>query len=318
MTRIPNYRPADRPDPVKPRRVRRGKRLRTKERPVGNFSLAKQFINLTETNATKEILLQGFEYAIAGQTASFEITTGKISAKVQGRQRRPYTVEISILPFTEDEWNKLMERLAGEAGAVAALMEHQITEAVLSAIKDIGLSLLPDTQDQYQMSCTCDDAQENTDNKNAMPCKHVDTLALVIAEHFDNNPMAVFTLRGIQPDTLIERLRMQRLMLSGGGTAHAVQEVDLSQVASDLTENLETTPESFWQAGSELHAVTDDLIAREAPKHALLRRLGQSPFVNESRFPMVGLLATCYDIISESARRELLEETSENNEQEHP
>ena len=37
-----------------------------------------------------------------------------------------------------------------------------------------------------------------------------------------------------------------------------------------------------------------------ARHHPLLRRLGPSPF-ESSRFPFVGLLATCYDVISKAA-----------------
>jgi hypothetical protein len=35
--------------------------------------------------------------------------------------------------------------------------------------------------------------------------------------------------------------------------------------------------------------------------HPILRRLGQSPFVNAT-FPLVGLLASCYDTISQAAK----------------
>jgi hypothetical protein len=55
----------------------------------------------------------------------------------------------------------------------------------------------------------------------------------------------------------------------------------------------------FWEAGPELEQVD---LPVEVPQvsHALLRRLGPSPFP-ESRFPLVGLLATCYDVVSKRA-----------------
>jgi hypothetical protein len=37
--------------------------------------------------------------------------------------------------------------------------------------------------------------------------------------------------------------------------------------------------------------------------HPLLRRMGASPFQG-AKFPMVGLLATCYDVISQEMVRE--------------
>jgi hypothetical protein len=38
-------------------------------------------------------------------------------------------------------------------------------------------------------------------------------------------------------------------------------------------------------------------------RHALLRRLGPSPFKapSEGGFPLIGLLATCYDVVREAA-----------------
>jgi hypothetical protein len=39
---------------------------------------------------------------------------------------------------------------------------------------------------------------------------------------------------------------------------------------------------------------------KPAASHVLLRRLGASPF-DQAKFPLVGLMATCYDVISEAA-----------------
>jgi hypothetical protein len=60
--------------------------------------------------------------------------------------------------------------------------------------------------------------------------------------------------------------------------------------------------ERFWEAGPEL-AQIDTPMGEPEVSHVLLRRLGPSPFT-ESRFPLVGLLATCYEVVSEHARRE--------------
>jgi hypothetical protein len=52
-------------------------------------------------------------------------------------------------------------------------------------------------------------------------------------------------------------------------------------------------------------------IPLDAPKvsHPLLRRLGQSPFTGVAAFPLVGLLASCYDTISRDALRAAEEPT---------
>ena len=55
----------------------------------------------------------------------------------------------------------------------------------------------------------------------------------------------------------------------------------------------------FWDAGPEL-AEVDLQLEPPAVSKPLLRRLGPSPF-DQASFPLVGLLATCYDVISERA-----------------
>ena len=62
---------------------------------------------------------------------------------------------------------------------------------------------------------------------------------------------------------------------------------------------LDACLDRFWEAGEELDEV-DAPIAPPEVSHPLLRRLGPSPF-EASRFPFVGLLATCYDVISKAA-----------------
>jgi hypothetical protein len=64
---------------------------------------------------------------------------------------------------------------------------------------------------------------------------------------------------------------------------------------------LEEVLDRFWDAGPGLHEI--DLPLDPPPvSHPLLRRLGPSPFPN-AQFPLVGLLASCYETISEAARK---------------
>lgn len=65
------------------------------------------------------------------------------------------------------------------------------------------------------------------------------------------------------------------------------------------SEPLDSCLDRFWEAGDELDEVDAPLVPPEVT-HPLLRRLGPSPFA-KSRFPFVGLLATCYDVISRAA-----------------
>jgi uncharacterized Zn finger protein len=124
-------------------------------------------------------------------------------------------------------------------------------------------------------------------------------VAAIIAERLDNDPFLLFHLRGIQEDDFRERLRQRRALVgaaSGLAPAYAPKPIDAAQAPAEA---LETLLGEFWAPGEGLDEFETPL-ARPQVSHALLRRLGPSPF-SQGKFPLVGLLATCYDTISESA-----------------
>ncbi len=280
--------------------------MKSKERPVGTTPISRAWMSLVEQVTPEEVLAEGFEYGGLGQVAAFTPISGGLEARVQGRQRRPYDVKIRIPTFTSHDWDRLAEVLAQEAGAVAALIDGRVPDTVVSSMHEMSRPLLPRMTDDVEYTCSCLDLEEDDPQWRSRPCKHGAALAFVVAEHLDNTPMSAFIMRGIEEQMLLDRLRLHRLAESGGGTAQAVHDVDLHEMPSKEPVELELSPESFWQVGPDLKSVTDELVKSDGPRHALLRRLGQSPFSQGNRFPMVGLLATCYDIISERAVQEQL------------
>ena len=133
-------------------------------------------------------------------------------------------------------------------------MPHDIEE-VLAAAK---LTLLPSSYDELRAGCTCPDA--------ANPCKHTAAVYYVLAERFDGDPFALFTLRGRTGEELLDSLRARRAKAAGtrppAATPALAEPPPLSAVL-----------DSFWRAGSELDELRVSPLASEAPD-ALLRRLG--------------------------------------------
>jgi uncharacterized Zn finger protein len=147
-------------------------------------------------------------------------------------------------------------------------------------------------------------------------CKHVCCMMYLVADRLGANPMTVFMLRGMPEQDLLERLRqaraLQGLQRTGGGaipvyTPHVVGVATTSRP-------LEQSLESFWTAEDPEALDTLDMpIAPPEVSHPLLRRVGPSPFAG-AKFPITGLLATCYDVISQAVIREA-EGTKEPSEQ---
>ncbi len=322
--------PQPKPLPEKPRKVRGGIRLAGASWPVPMGWAATNWINAVTTAAGADVLAQGIEYARGAQTRTLSIEPGRVLGEVQGRAFKPLRALIEYTPFTDEQWHAVEAAMSEQAVYAAKLLAHEVPENIQDVFAPLGLSLYPgelpagETKERggVRVSCTCG-------HPHAW-CKHLVCVALLLAERLDKNPFLIFTLRGLPGDELIERLRSRRAATQGGdmftqSLAQRLAEMGLApgsrakpaadegpSVPDDQHESLptgrgavtSTLPldaclDAFWDMGPGLAELDTPLRPPEVT-HALLRRLGPSPF-KEGKFPLVGLLATCYETISKAA-----------------
>lgn len=133
-------------------------------------------------------------------------------------------------------------------------------------------------------------------------CKHVCCLAYLLAQRLANEPFLMFAIRGLDGAELLDRLRDRRLAtgLAASG-AMSVYQQRPSGVADMPVKPLDELTHEFWDAGPGLDQL-DFPLTPPPLSHPLLRRLGQSP-ITGAQFPLVGLLASCYDVIGDDARK---------------
>ncbi len=181
-------------------------------------------------------------------------------------------------------------------------------------------------------------------------CKHVCCAMAIVAERLGQDPFLIFGLRGLWKEDLLERLRQKRALAqaraASGGNSGTLGVVDrplptFSPHVPGVTDlpspDLTSCVDQFWnfsepgkgagaasgeqaradgaESSEDAHGVTSlqrlDLAPTNPPvSHPLLRRLGASP-IPGAKFPLVGLLATCYDVISAKAMKSPVPETSE-------
>ncbi len=283
----------------KPRRVRHGLRLRRKEGAVAEswVSLA-WFARLQELADAKQ-REEGLVYARTGQTTKLSVEDSGIRATVVGRQPGAYIVRIKVRQFSSELWDRVLAIMGNQALYAAKLLAGQLPPSVEQVFAEVQETLVPALSD-FEMSCTCD--------VNDACCKHIVCVGALIAEQLDGDPFLLFTLRGLDGESFLERLQRQRAMDQKQGRPVPAYTHSPPVGASATTEPLLADVESFWTAGRDLAEIR----AEPGPppvEHALLRRLGPAPFQG-SRFPFVGLLATCYDTASKHALDKLADPES--------
>ncbi|MGD9688883.1 MAG: hypothetical protein AB7K52_02000 [Phycisphaerales bacterium] len=317
-----------------PRKVRGGVRLESRE----GLPLAwagQRWMRLVEDHAANAALTEGMQYARLGQTRSLQIMSGHIAARVQGRLPAAYAVDVRLPVFTHDQWEAATTAMLEEARHLAGLLSGEVPAGIEDLFAPLHLRLFPQDPSDLAISCTC--ARHAARPMYAMPeapmppgpgadgaasgpapaspfCKHACCVLALLAERLSRDPFLIFQLRGLAKDDLLERLRQKRALAAArlkatgsSGVAGLDRPVPaysprIPGLAEEPAPALELCVSEFWHTRPEL-ADLDLPLERPEVSHVLLRRLGPTPFA-EGKFPLVGLLATCYEVISERALAE--------------
>ncbi len=295
--------------PIHPRRVRAGIRL-TPGGPAPDESwVAARWLALMRERALEATIAEGREYATLGQTRRLSIDPGRITASVQGRIIKAYDLTVTLPTFPHEAWEGVIAALGNEPALAARILAGELPPELDSLCAAAGLNLSPRTSD-ITATCSCPrHAPPGTPAPRAPSggpgwCKHLCCLALLMAQRLAADPFLLLILRGIERDDLLERLRQRRAAIGSGPSGALIYAPHVAGASDFASPPLEAGLAEFWTLGPEIEAI-DTPIQPPEVSHPLLRRLGPSPFTGPpgTRFPLVGLLATCYELVTEATRR---------------
>jgi uncharacterized Zn finger protein len=187
------------PQPTRPIAVEGGVLARSKRGAIGEQWWSRRFIDVLESWGMSGRLSRGRNYARRGQVLGFELTTGYVTAQVQGSRPKPYLVRIQVLPLTARQWNRVEQALAARAVFRAKLLAGEMPAEIEQVFADCGTPLFPRLPSDLDMTCSCPDWE--------VPCKHLAAVCYVLAESFDDDPFAVLAWRGRGREELLASLR---------------------------------------------------------------------------------------------------------------
>ena len=279
--------------PAKPIRVDGGIRARSKRGAIGEQWWSRRFISVLESYGMSGRLARGRNYARAGQVLDFELTQGKVTARVQGSRVRPYQVRIGVLPLTTAQWRRVQDRLAGQALFRAKLLAGEMPHEIEEVFAECGTPLFPRSAADLDMHCSCPDW--------GVPCKHLAAVCYVLAEEFDRDPFGMLAWRGKARDELLAALR--RIQVSGSGSGRVSPGQDATVAASGRPAQasldvsaapLEECLDGFWSPGLSPARLRALASAPDAGAPDLLLRMFPPPPVQVRGKDLAGVLAQAY------------------------
>ena len=268
----------------KPIAVKDGIKAKSQHGKIGETWWSGRWIDVLHSFGMGARLGRGRSYARRGQVISIDITPGNVAAQVQGSRSKPYSVTMDLAPLSDADWQKVADAMAAQAIFAAKLLAGEMPQNVEEAFQAAKVSLFPESQSDLDTDCSCPDW--------ANPCKHIAAVYFLLAEEFDRDPFMIFKLRGRTKEQIIEALRARR---SAPDLGDEPQQSDVLVEEEDTP--LEECLDAFWASGQELQDVRPRL-ARPAVEGAVLKRLGESPFVVR-KDNVADLLGPAYRAVSQ-------------------
>ncbi len=137
---------------------------------------------------------RGKRYVRTGAVVDLKIQKGKVSARVQGRRKTPYKIEVRISPLSEERCQYAISQCEQKIENLELLLKGEFPEEMKELFT--GKEGLFPSSKEISFQCSCPDW--------ALMCKHVAAVLYAIGARFDENPLLFFELRGIDVGKFID------------------------------------------------------------------------------------------------------------------
>jgi uncharacterized Zn finger protein len=152
-----------------------------------NFKLYAEFQNRIQ---------RGAAYCKNGFVLDLQIAEGEVSAQVQGSKL--YQVNIQIKKLAHAKWERIVNACAQKVESIAVLAEGSFPKELSSVFMRQGEGLFP-TPGDIKYTCSC------PDQYGTHICKHIAAALYGIGNRLDEDPLLLFTLRGVDASQLIRK-----------------------------------------------------------------------------------------------------------------
>ncbi|MBP8684345.1 MAG: SWIM zinc finger family protein [Synergistaceae bacterium] len=162
---------------------------------------SRRWIEILEGSIDSARLARGRSYARRGQVVDIDIEPGLVTASVQGTRKKPYQIRLGFEILSEEAKALLLFRFRERSSFAATLLAGEMPEEMEKVFKEAGTGLFPSKSALRRYKCSCPD--------DAVPCKHIIAVLLLLAEVFDDDPFLLLKLRGVNREGLINLLTLE-------------------------------------------------------------------------------------------------------------
>ncbi|MYS83564.1 SWIM zinc finger family protein [Embleya scabrispora] len=153
---------------------------------------------LEDAALSGEPLRKGRAYADTGRVGPITVSPGRIAASVHDADGSQCETVVRIERLTDAQWARFLGQVAARSGYLAALLDRDMPQDLVTAAEDTDVRLLPGMGD-LDPDCDCPDWE--------LPCRHAAALCYQAAWLLDADPFVLLLLRGRDERAFLDGLR---------------------------------------------------------------------------------------------------------------
>ncbi|MFI6587220.1 SWIM zinc finger family protein [Embleya sp. NPDC050493] len=153
---------------------------------------------LEDSALSGEPLRKGRAYAGSGRVGPITVGPGRIAASVYDADGSQYETVVRIERLTDAQWDRFLDQVAVKSGHLAALLDRDMPQELVTAAEDADVGLLPGIGD-LDPDCDCPDWE--------LPCRHAAALCYQAAWLLDADPFVLLLVRGRDEGRVLDGLR---------------------------------------------------------------------------------------------------------------
>ncbi len=253
-------------------------------------------------------LSRGRAYRTDNRVLKYEQNANHIKATIRGNinpyfgvtKEPKYKVDIKFKTISKKQWDEAIAKIGSNAAWLSKLILNEIPDDIDLAFT--GSYLLPKSYKDVEASCSCPD----WDN----PCKHIAGIYYRVSNLLDSDPMLLFSLRGLPPEVLVNRLKETELGTALSELLSEPEDVELTLEDSlfhqvKFTEHPPaTTQSSFWEisGGDEIN---EEETQEANISAAIIKKQGDYPPFWSRHNSFIAVMDSFYDLIRRKHKKVL-------------
>ena len=208
---------------------------------------------------TDELSKQAADLLRRRRVVDFVVHSGRVTAKVFDDLSRPMRVELLVRQISADKWEKIFADLAEQAFYFAMLLSGQLPRQMEEVFADHKCELFPSAIERFTIVVK--------NQRNAAMSKEVAAVLYRLCDKLDEDPLAIFALRGRGLEETLLEIRKRRA--TNRGKLDQTSFLHSPAAPHEPALPLVATIDHFWSWRTGLAEVSYNIKADELPAFIL-------------------------------------------------